>query len=232
MTNEQPLELAIRRGIMEGTLPPDSRLKMEDLKVRFDAGFSPIREALSKLVGEGLVELEVNRGFRVTPLTREDLEDIAAARRAVEIEALRLSMLNGDDRWEAGLVSAMHFYRLRAATAFDAPENLKLWEEAHDGLHAAMIGACGSARLLQMQRQLQDQHLRYRRLIVIPEVSDDAHVEEHERLVALVLERDIQGSLEHLTRHLLITVDALQSARFWEREAIYAGDQPRSKQKI
>jgi len=220
MKKDEPLELAIRQDIMEGTLPPASRLKMEDLKLRFDAGFSPIREALSKLVGEGLVEFEANRGFRVTPLTRQDLEDIAAARRAVEIEALRLSMINGDDRWEAGLVSAMHFYRLRTATAFDGPENLRAWEEAHDGLHAAMIGACGSPRLMQFQRQLQDQHLRYRRLIVIPQVSEDAHVEEHERLVALVLARDVTGALDHVTRHLMITVEALQSAKFWEREEV------------
>lgn len=223
MKKVEPLELAIRRDIMEGTLPPASRLKMEELKVRFDAGFSPIREALSKLVGEGLVELEVNRGFRVTPLTQTDLEDIAAARRAVEVEALRLSMQKGDDRWEAGVVSAMHYYRLRTTTAFDTPENLRLWEEAHDGLHAALIGACGSPRLLQFQRQLQDQHVRYRRLIVIPEVSEDAHVEEHERLVALVLARDVQGALDHVVRHLMITVDALQSTRFWEREPARAG---------
>lgn len=224
MRKVEPLEFAIRRDIMEGALPPASRLKMEDLKTRFDAGFSPIREALSKLVGEGLVEFEAKRGFRVAPLTREDLEDIAVARRAVEIEALRLSMLNGDDRWEAGVVSAMHFYRLRTATAFDMPENLRAWEEAHDSLHAAMIGACGSPRLLQFQRQLQDQHLRYRRMIVVPEVSNDAHVEEHERLVALVLARDVEGALDHVARHLMITVDALQDSRFWEREAVRAGD--------
>lgn len=223
MKKDEPLELAIRRDIMEGRLPPSSRLKMEDLKVRFDAGFSPIREALSKLVGEGLVEFEANRGFRVTPMTRDDLEDIAAARRAVEVEALRLSMLNGDDRWEAGVVSAMHFYRLRSATAFDGRQNLTAWEEAHDALHAAMIGACGSPRLLQFQRQLQDQHLRYRRLIVVPEVSADAHVEEHERLVSVVLSRDVQGALDHVARHLMITVDALQNAKFWERKEARAG---------
>lgn len=223
MKNDQPLELAIRRDILEGTLPPASRLKMEDLKVRFDAGFSPIREALSKLVGEGLVELEVNRGFRVKPLTREDLCDIAAARRAIEVEAVRISMLNGDDRWEAGVISAMHLYRLRAEKAFDTTETLRAWEEAHDGLHAALIAACGSSLLLSFQRQLQDQHLRYRRLIVVPEVSQEVHVEEHERLVALVLARDTQAALDHVSHHLNITVDALQDAGFWERQEARAG---------
>ena len=223
MKKDEPLALTIRREIMEGNFPPSSRLKMEELKVRFDTGFSPIREALAKLAGEGLVEFEANRGFRVAPLTRNDLEDIAAARRAVEVEALRLSMLNGDDRWEASVVSAMHFYRLRITTAFDGPQNLTQWEEAHDALHAAMIGACGSQRLLQFQRQLLDQHLRYRRLIVVPDVSADAHVEEHERLVSIVLSRDIQGALDHVARHLMITVDALRNAKFWERNEAEVG---------
>lgn len=206
---------------MSGSLPPASRLRMEDLKARFDVGFSPIREALSRLVGEGLVELEPNRGFRVTPLSRADLADIAITRCSVETSALRLSIEHGDAAWEAQLVAAMHLYRRRAESAFQGADQLLAWEAAHDALHAALIGACGSPRLLQLQRQLQDQHLRYRRLIVIPQVAGDAHVEEHERLVALALDRNADAALEQIQRHMMITVDALQDAHFWEE-----ADQP------
>ncbi len=218
MAYSESLQETIRQDIVCGALPPAARLRMEDLKARFDAGFSPIREALSRLVGEGLVEFEANRGFRVAPLSRADLADIATTRRAVEVEALRLSILQGDDEWEARLISAMHLYRRRAEDAFEADERLKAWEQAHDGLHAALIGACGSRRLLALQRQLQDQHLRYRRLIVIPQVSGDAHIEEHERLVALALDRNMESALAHMERHLMITVDALQGARFWDEQ--------------
>ena len=201
---------------MRGALAPASRLRMEELKARFDVGFSPLREALSRLVGEGLVELEPNRGFRVTPLSHADLTDIAVTRSAVETTALRLSIEHGDEDWEAGVVAAMHLYRRRAEVAFDGGDQLAAWEVAHDALHAALIGACGSPRLLQMQRQLQDQHLRYRRLIVIPQVAGDAHVEEHERLVALALGRQVDAAVEQIHQHMMITVDALQHAQFWE----------------
>lgn len=223
MAYNDSLPQVIRRDIVSGVLAPASRLRMEDLKSRFDAGFSPLREALSRLVGEGLVEFEANRGFRVTPLTREDLVDIATARRAVEVEALRLSMERGDEAWEAHLVSTMHLYRRRAVDPFSSDESLKAWEEAHDALHAAMIGGCGSPRLLDMQRRLQDQHLRYRRLIVIPQVSGDAHIEEHERLVALVLDRKIDQAITQMVQHLMITVDALREAHFWEHDAPTTG---------
>lgn len=216
MVKTDSLDDVIRRDILHGTLQPASRLRMEELKARFDVGFSPIREALSRLAGEGLVRFEANRGFSVAPLSKADLTDIAVARRAIETEALRLSLTLGDEEWEAGLLSAIHLYRKRAAHAFDNAETLVAWEDAHDVLHAALIGACGSERLMTLQRQLQEQHLRYRRLIVIPQVAGDAHVEEHERLVALALDRDVENAVAHMQRHLMITVDALSQAHFWK----------------
>ncbi|MBT9447223.1 MAG: GntR family transcriptional regulator, partial [Hyphomonadaceae bacterium] len=86
-----PLEARVRAEIIRGAFPPAARLRMEELKARFEVGFSPIREALSRLIGEGLVEFEPNRGFRVAPLSREDLLDIALARVAVETAALKRS---------------------------------------------------------------------------------------------------------------------------------------------
>jgi len=213
---DESLDQAIRRDIMHGVLAPASRLRMDDLKARFDVGLSPIREALSRLVGEGLVEFEANRGFRVSPLSKADLADVAVTRCAVEVAALRLSIAQGDEQWEANLIAAMHLYRRRAPTAFDSAEALTAWEAAHDALHAALIGACESTRLLALQRQLQDQHLRYRRLIVIPQVAGDVHIEEHERLVALALDRNVEAAVAHIERHMMITVDALQRAHFWE----------------
>jgi DNA-binding GntR family transcriptional regulator len=210
------IEQDVREAIIRGTFAPASRLRMEELKARFDVGFSPIREALSRLIGEGLVELEPNRGFRVAPLSKEDLEDIAVSRIAVETAALRRSIELGDDRWEAAVVGAMHRYRRNAQDPFAGGASLLAWEAAHDDLHGALIGACGSPRLLMMQRRLQDQHLRYRRLVVVPEVSGDVHVEEHEKIVALALDRDADAATAEIERHMRITVDALTNARFWE----------------
>lgn len=217
MARSLPLEAQMRADIIEGVFPPASRLRMEDLRTRFDVGFSPIREALSRLIGEGLVELEPNRGFRVTPLSREDLLDIALARVAIETTALRRSIESGDDGWEAGIVAAMHQYRRRSHKAFESPEALRSWEEAHDALHTALIGACGSQRLLSMQRRLQDQHVRYRRLIVVEDVAPEAHIEEHEKLVSLALARKSAEAVAEIERHMMITADALDQASAWEK---------------
>jgi len=93
------------------------------------------------------------------------------------------------------------------------------WEKAHDELHAALVAACDSPRLMELQRRLQDQHLRYRRLIVVPQVGHGVHVEEHERLVGLVLARDADAAAGLIESHMMITVDALESAKFWKMAA-------------
>jgi DNA-binding GntR family transcriptional regulator len=211
------IQAALRADIVHGVFAPDQPLRMETLKARFDSGFSPIREALSRLLAEGLVVLEPNRGFRVIGLSRDDLYDIAVARIAVETSALRLAILRGDEHWEAGVVGAMHLYRKLSASAFTGETNLDQWERAHDALHAALIGACGSPRLLAMQARYQEQHLRYRRLIVIPEVSCDAHIAEHERLVDLAVARDSGAAVAAIERHMMITFDALAGASYWEK---------------
>lgn len=220
MAKGRSIENEMRNEIVRGRVSADSWLRMEDLKLRFEVGFSPIREALARLSAEGLVELEPNRGFRVPALSRDDLADIAVMRAAVEAAALRRSMALGDQEWEVGVIAALHRYKLRSATAFDTEVSLQAWEDAHEALHASLIAACASPRLLTAQKRLQDQHLRYRRLIVLPHVPVDAHVDEHERLVALVLGRKVDEAVDVIERHMMITVDALDRARFWEAAAI------------
>lgn len=213
----ESVEAQMRQAIATGELAPASKLQMEQLKARFNVGFSPIREALSRLLGEGLVELEPNRGFRVTGLSREDLEDIAVTRVAIETTALRRAIQRGGDEWEVGIVSAMHRYRLASDGKFTSPEKLAKWEEAHDALHAAFIANCGSSRLIAMQQRLQQQHLRYRRLVVIPEVGEQPDVEEHEALVATILGRDADTAVAEMEHHMMTTVELLDMSGFWGR---------------
>lgn len=216
MARSTDLERTMREHIVRGVFAPTSRLRMEDLKARFDVGYSPIRETLSRLIGEGLVEFEPNRGFRVAALSKDDLEDIAVARIAIERAAIRRAIERGDDSWEAGILAALHRYSRKSETAFSSDESLVAWEHAHDELHAALIAACASPRLMAEQKRLQEQHLRYRKLIVVPRVPFEAHVEEHKRLATLALDRDSDGAAEHIERHMMITVDALRDAEFWE----------------
>ncbi|MCD6074021.1 MAG: hypothetical protein K0Q70_904, partial [Rhodospirillales bacterium] len=67
----------LRQDVLNGVLRPNEKLRIESLRQRYDVGASPVREALNRLVSEGLVLLEDQKGFRVAPVSREELHEIA-----------------------------------------------------------------------------------------------------------------------------------------------------------
>lgn len=66
----------LRAAIMSGTLRPGTFIRLDETAAELGVSITPVREALLKLRGEGMVQLEPNRGHVVVPLTRQDIEDI------------------------------------------------------------------------------------------------------------------------------------------------------------
>jgi DNA-binding GntR family transcriptional regulator len=207
VTMADAIEAQLRIDVIAGTLEPSSALKMGDLRQRYRVGTSPLREALTRLAGEGLVELEPNKGFRVKALSPEDLADIAYMRTALETSAIRTAIARGDDAWEAGIVSTLH--RLVRATERTGTDRSSLddWQVAHDAFHQALVSACGSPRLLAEQRRLADQHARYRRFLMAENFPRDLLIVEHRNLAEATLARDAEKAARLLSAHLAITSD-------------------------
>jgi DNA-binding GntR family transcriptional regulator len=89
----QELVLAtVREAILEGIIPPSARLRQEDLAATFETSRIPIREALRILEYEGLVESEPHRGFTVTSLDADQIEEIYDLRIVLESHAVRLAI--------------------------------------------------------------------------------------------------------------------------------------------
>jgi DNA-binding GntR family transcriptional regulator len=89
----------LREDILDGKLVPGEKLLVEHLKARYEVGGGTVREALSRLVSEALVVAEGQRGFTVAAVSIDDLMDVTNVRVAIETEALRASVRNGDDFW-------------------------------------------------------------------------------------------------------------------------------------
>ncbi|MFI5952492.1 GntR family transcriptional regulator [Cryptosporangium sp. NPDC051539] len=68
----------LRDLIMSGELRPGEFIRLEDVAATLGVSITPVREALLTLRGEDMVELEHRRGYRVAPLSRQDVEDIFA----------------------------------------------------------------------------------------------------------------------------------------------------------
>jgi GntR family transcriptional regulator, carbon starvation induced regulator len=204
-TMADAIEARMRLDVISGSLEPRSALRMGSLKERYGVGTSPLREALTRLTGEGLVELEPNKGFRVKALSAEDLADIAYMRTALETAAIRTAIARGTDAWEADILATLH--RLIKATERTGTDRDSLdgWQMAHDAFHQALVSACGSPRLLAEQRRLADQHARYRRYLMNDNFPRELLIQEHKGLAEAALARDADRAAELMAAHLMIT---------------------------
>ena len=82
----------LRHLIVTGDLKPGEKLKIEVLRKRLDTGASPIREALSLLTSDQLVERLDQRGFRVAQTSRAQFDEILKLRCQLEVLALKESI--------------------------------------------------------------------------------------------------------------------------------------------
>ena len=200
----------VERDILIGHLVPGARLGIVDLVERYDIGATPLREGLSRLVSRGLIVGIGQRGFRVADISREDLADITAMRTAVEIEAIRLAITNGDDAWEAGIISALHQLRRHIErTGNEFREGAEEFDRLHKRFHTALLEACGSKRMLAAHSDLYDQAYRYRRAMMRQFDSGKRFVHAHQLLADCVLSRDIPGAQAMLSEHLHSTINVV-----------------------
>ena len=159
----------LRSDIIAGKLAPGAKLRIEELREDYQIGASPLREALNRLAGEGFVTVEEQRGFKVAPISLDDLQDLSRMRIMLECEALRDSIRNGDDEWEANLVAAYH--RLQKAEQ-SYGKNLAEWERRNEEFHESLVAACVSPWLLRLRHILYEQHKRYRFIAILTRDED------------------------------------------------------------
>jgi GntR family transcriptional regulator, carbon starvation induced regulator len=198
----------VERDILIGDLAPGARLGIVDLVERYDIGATPLREGLSRLVSRGLIVGIGQRGFRVADISREDLADITTMRTAVEIEAIRLAIANGNDAWEADILSALHqLRRYIERTGNEFNEGTEDFDRLHKGFHTALLGACGSRRMLAAHSDLYDQAYRYRRAMMRQFDSGKKFVRVHQLLADCVLSRDVPAAQAMLSEHLHSTIN-------------------------
>ena len=198
----------VERDILIGDLAPGARLGIVDLVERYDIGATPLREGLSRLVSRGLIVGIGQRGFRVADISREDLADITTMRTAVEIEAIRLAIANGNDAWEADILSALHqLRRYIERTGNEFSEGTEDFDRLHKGFHTALLGACGSRRMLAAHSDLYDQAYRYRRAMMRQFDSGKKFVRVHQLLADCVLSRDVPAAQAMLSEHLHSTIN-------------------------
>jgi len=194
----------LRADILNCRLAPGERLKPVELGSGFGVSLGVMREALGLLAAQDLVRIDRNRGCRVTPLSREALADLTAARKITEGAALRLSVERGGVTWESEVLAAHH--RMASLPMFlpdDPTSRNESWARAHMDFHSKLIETCGNQVLLDICARLSDAAELYRAWSSpgTREVHRDV-AGEHKDLLEAALAHDADRAVTLFEAHL------------------------------
>ena len=204
----------LRADILSTRLLPGQKLHIAGLARQFSVSLAAVREALSRLVADGLVQASDQRGFRDCPVSLADLADVTQTRIDIEGLAIRRSIERGDDAWLASVAAAWESLKAVPHRYPDDPTvHYEEWVVRHRIFHRALVNACGSQWLLGFRDVLHEQSERYRRLSIRREVGRARDVEaEHAAIVDAVLARDADAAVRALSKHFGITKEFVELA--------------------
>ncbi len=215
----------LRRDILNTKLRPGASLRLSALRDIYGLGWTPLREALSRLEAEKLVTAISNRGFAVAPVSRAELEDLTRARMVVELPLLMESIEKGGPDWESAVVTA-HYRLSRCKIVPDSAseEMADEWDEKHNAFHAALVSAATSNWLQRFQSTISDQLRRHHRFLglaptqraaaglsigyekAVAALQDAMAIEHHTALMEAALDRDLERARALMTEHIGYTL--------------------------
>ena len=195
-SSTQRAYLALRNDIIFGRIQPGERLKIDALKESLETGASPVREALSLLTSDQLVDRIDQRGFRVAATSREQFGEILDLRCNLEDLAVRDSVKHADSAWEDALVLSHHLM------ARARKQDRETFETCHKAFHMALLAACQSPILMRFCNQLYDLNVRYRYLAGQSKGYDRRDVDaEHKAILEAAINRDVDTLSARLMSH-------------------------------
>lgn len=186
----------LRASIVNGTLAPGSQLSEVELANTFGVSRGPVREALQRLIQEGLVRSEPHRGVFVPVLTDEDVKDIYLARDALESSAVRHIIATEKATEAADQLDRFVQLMSESAAADD-------WESVgqHDlEFHTALVASSGSERLQRMFSTVISETRLCLGVLTAADARTDL-VDEHRQISSMIRDGRIDDALAVLKKH-------------------------------
>lgn len=199
----------LRADILNGRFQPGSRLRVEALSEQYGVSSGVIREALPRLVGQGLAVASPQQGVRVVSIDQADLQQLTEAATEIETLVLRRSLAEGSLEWEAQVLAAHHHLSRLPLHESDGTIGDE-WAEAHARFHLAILDGCSNRRLVGIAAALRDAGEVYRRWSDRPgELTQAQHEDNHRRICELVVSREVDAAIEALREHIGLTAQLI-----------------------
>lgn len=187
----------IRDRILKGEYKIGEKIKENQIATEFKVSRTPIREAFKQLENEGLIDYIPNRGCFAKGFTRQDIEDIYAVRRALEIMAVEWAVSRISDSQIEALKEQselMEFYTSRK----DSAKVLELNSAYHDIIY----DAAGSRFMAQILRSYKEYIEQTRKVILYEQAYLEEILKEHKNILTAIIDRDAEGAKAAMAAHL------------------------------
>jgi DNA-binding GntR family transcriptional regulator len=201
------LLIRLRDCIIDGVLPPGSRIPEKALCQRFGVSRTPLREALKVLAYEGLVVLNHNRGSIVSPLSLDDLTQTFPIFATLEGLAGGIACEKLDD---AGIaeIRRVHDAMIASYTRGDYATHFSANEEVHARIQLGSANPC----LIQLLQRLSGRVARARRRLMPSPEQWAKGIAEHEAIMSALEARDASATSTLLRQHLETTFRMIEDA--------------------
>lgn len=187
---EETITSALRDRILQGDLPPGSRLIQDQLAASFGVSRIPLRDALRWLEVEDLVRIDPRRGAYVAELTVADVQETYELRELLEPLCMRYAVRALDDAAIAETVAM--------STAMESPApTAAVGLARRRAFYAALYARAGKPRMLELILRLRDDVHRYH---VLTRVSESVHA--HSELRECIRRRDAEAAAKVSASHL------------------------------
>ena len=203
----------LREAILSLDLSPGEKLTERWLETRFGASRTPVRAALLRLEGEGLV-LRDGRNWITAPLDLGEVESIAEFRLPLETTAVRLACERASDA-DLDAIGEM----LEACRHGASRED---WHRLGTEFHVAVAGLAGNAFITRALDGAMTRLSRVRWLEVWAEPSREQAWAEHRRILDLIRDRQPEEAAEAVARHIVETRDRLLRSLHDDRRRLRA----------
>ena len=199
----------IRSSILDGALTPGSQLNEVELANNFGVSRGPVREALQRLIQEGLLRSEPHRGVFVPVMTDEDVEDVYLAREVLETSAVRRIA-------DLGRSAAAYQTLDRVIRAMRTAAEAEDWQTVADrdlNFHTELVAESASPRMVRMFTTVISETRLCLSLQTGSYAARDDLVDEHGHISELIRDGDTEAAVLLLKKHFDDSVRTLQRPR-------------------
>ncbi|GAA3733256.1 DNA-binding GntR family transcriptional regulator [Spinactinospora alkalitolerans] len=192
---------ALREMVLNGQLPPGGRLNEVALAEGLEISRGPLREAIQRLVSEGLLKMVRHKGAFVRTVDEVELKDLYGLRIAIETFAARSVARHGSEDARARLAQMLEETELLLDGGGDKPY------PPNPDFHQHLVLLAGNSELRQAANSVHFRiHLARARSAHDPERAVQA-LEEHRRIVEAVIACDGSLAADLLESHLLSSLE-------------------------